>query len=87
MVFLIIYFCFVVFSNISLDKTQDSIRDTSILSGFRPKIYYARSAGGKKKTELTINANRIYEDGLPSSWIQYNLTVRYRYILFVFMVS
>ena len=26
------------------------------------------------------------DDGLPSSWIQYNQTVRHRYILFVFMV-
>ena len=27
------------------------------------------------------------DDGLPASWIQYNQTVRHRFILFVFMMS
>ena len=40
----------------------------------------------RKKIELTINT-KYSDDSLPASWIQYNQTVRYRYILFVYMVS
>ena len=48
---------------------------------------YTKPGLQAEKTELT-NAKRINynDDGLPSSWKQYNQSVRHRYILFVFMV-
>ena len=52
-----------------------------------PKIYQARTAGGKNRAHHKYKKNNYSDDGLPSSWIQYKQTVRHRYILFVFMVS
>ena len=54
-------------------------------STLRPKIY---PDGRWKKAELTINTkkNIAMMDCLQAGYIQYNQTVRYCYILFVFMV-
>ena len=44
-----------------------------------------RAAGGKKPSSPEIQ-REYSDDGVPSSWIQYNQIVRHRYVLIVFMV-
>ena len=41
----------------------------------------------KNRAHHKYKKNYYSDDGLPSSWIQYNQMVRHRYILFVLMVS
>ena len=53
------------------------------LGSLRPRIYQARTAGGKKRAHRKYK--KVYcDDGLLSSWIQYNQTVDHSYNIFLF---
>ena len=54
----------------------------------RPKIYKPRAAGRKSPKHIinTKFKKEYSDDRLPSRWIEYNLTVRHSYILFVLLV-
>ena len=47
---------------------------------FRPKIILSLDGRWKKKTSTPYIQQKYIDDGLPSSWMQYNQTVRLRYI-------
>ena len=69
-------------------ECRDLVDTTLILRKTAQGPRFTNPGLNAEKTELTISIQKEYsDDGLPSSWIQYNQTVHHRYILFAFMVS